>query len=111
VCPEHFALAVDRQQHDPSSQLALTRRLIGLRRSSAALRAGSLRFIDAPTDLLVFERCSPGNRLLCAFNLGLGERSWRPDMDCEWRIIESVGGAEEWSFPPLSGLIARCPPP
>jgi len=102
---------VDRQQLDPGSQLALTRRLIGLRRGSAALRAGSLRFIEAATDLLVFERCSPGDRLLCAFNLGLGERNWRPGSDREWQIVDSVGGAEEWSFPPLSGLIARCPPP
>jgi hypothetical protein len=24
--------------------------------------------------------------------------------------VTAVGGAEEWSFPPLSGLIARCLP-
>jgi alpha-glucosidase len=100
---------VDRQQHDPGSQLALTRRLIGLRRRSAALRAGSLRFIDAPPDLLAFERSSAGNRLLCAFNLGLSERDWRPSAERDWGIIESVGGAEKWKFPPLSGLISQCP--
>jgi alpha-glucosidase len=110
VSPEHFALAMDRQQHDLGSQLALTRRLLGLRRGSAALRLGSLRFIDASADLVVFERVADGNRLLCAFNLGLSERNWRPDMDHAWQIIESVGGAEEWNFPPLSGLIARCLP-
>jgi alpha-glucosidase len=114
VSPEHFALAVDRQQHDPGSQLALTRRLLGLRRGSAALRSGSLRFVDAPAEFVAFERISADNRLLCAFNLGLSERSWRPwdasPKDHAWQIIESVGGAEEWNFPPLSGLIARCPP-
>jgi len=110
VSPEHFALAVDRQQHDADSQLALTRRLIGLRRRSGALRVGQLRFIDAPTDLLVFERSCAGNTLLCAFNLGLSLRNWRPDLEHAWQIIESVGGAAEWSFPPLSGLITRCPP-
>jgi alpha-glucosidase len=101
---------VDRQQHDPGSQLALTRRLLGLRRGSAALRSGSLRFVDAPADFVAFERVSADNRLLCAFNLGLSERSWRPDGYRAWQIIESVGGAEGWNFPPLSGLIARCPP-
>jgi alpha-glucosidase len=108
VSPEHLALAVDRQQHDLGSQLALTRRLIGLRRRSDALRNGSLRFIDAPADLLVFERGSAGQRLLCAFNLGSSECIWRP-VEREWRLVDSVGGAKEWSFPPLSGLIARCP--
>ena len=109
---------MDRQQNDPGSQLALTRRLIDLRRRSPALRSGSLRFIDAPADLVVFERASAGNRLLCAFNLGMSERNWHPwDASLSgsrpkdhWEIIESVGGAEEWRFPPLSGLITRCPP-
>jgi len=52
----------------------------------------------------VFERRSPGNRLLCAFNLGLSERIWRPNAEREWQAIESVGGTKDWSFPPLSGL-------
>lgn len=113
VGPEHFALAVDRQEHDPNSQLALTRRLIKRRCDSGALRTGSLQFIDTPvnTDLLVFERFSPGNRYLCAFNLGSNEQIWRPRADYDCQIIDSVGGAETWSFPPCSGLIARCSPP
>jgi len=79
-----------------------------LRRHSAVLRDGAQRFIDAPADLLVFERSLAGQRLLCAFNLGSSAGRWRPSADREWRMIESVGGAEEWNFPPLSGLIARC---
>jgi alpha-glucosidase len=108
VSPAHLALAVDRQQHDPGSQLGVTRRLMELRRHSAVLRDGAQRFIDAPADLLVFERSLAGQRLLCAFNLGSSERRWRPSAEREWRMIESVGGPEEWNFPPLSGLIARC---
>jgi alpha-glucosidase len=110
VSPAHFALAVDRQQQDPGSQLALARRLIGLRRRSSALREGLLQFVDAAPDLLVFERSGGGEKLLCAFNLGMSARQWRPDSDRQWQIIESVGAAKEWSFPPLSGLIARCLP-
>jgi alpha-glucosidase len=72
------------------------------------LRDGSQRFIDAPADLLLFERSLAGQRLLCAFNLGSSAYVWRPSADHEWRMIESVGGAKEWNFPPRSGLIARC---
>ena len=108
VSPEHFALAVDRQELEPDAQLAVTRRLIGLRRHSPVLRNGAQRFIDAPVDMLVFERNSNGQQLLCAFNLGLNERHWRARADRNWQVIESVGGAASWRFPPLSGLIARC---
>ena len=108
VSAEHFELAVDRQQVEPRSQLALTRRLLGFRRRSAVLREGLLQFIQAPADLLVFERSLGSQRLLCAFNLGLSAGAWSPDLPGGWQTIESVGGAEEWRFPPLSGLIARC---
>ncbi|MEP6886102.1 MAG: alpha-glucosidase [Gammaproteobacteria bacterium] len=110
VSPEHFALAVDRQQQEPGSQLALARRLIGFRHGSAVLREGSLHFIPAQPDLLVFERRLGGQHLLCAFNLGLIACDWRPDNHRSCQIIESVGGVEEWRFPPLSGLIVRCLP-
>ena len=108
VSPEHFALAVDRLEQEPDSQLAVTRRLIALRRCSAVLRDGAQCFIDARADILAFERSLAGQQLLCAFNLGLSERLWRPEADRKWQVIESVGGPQEWRFPPLSGLIARC---
>jgi alpha-glucosidase len=108
ISPEHLGLAVDRQEHEPGSQLAVTRRLIDLRRHSAVLRDGSQRFIDSPSEFLVFERSLAGERLLCAFNLGARAR-WQPATDQKWQMIESVGGAQPWNFPPLSGLIARYP--
>ena len=107
VSPEHFALAVDRQQLDSSSQLAFTRRLIGLRRGSRALREGGLHFVDSPADLLVFERRFGAEQLLCAFNLGMNACSWRPNGAHDWHIIECVGSAHGWTFPPLSGIVAR----
>ncbi len=110
VSPEHFALAVDRQEIDPGSQLALTRRLIRLRRECAALRAGALEFLEAPADLLVFERRGGDARLVCVFNLDSTARVWRPDSTGEWQILASVGGADLWSCPPHSGLIVRCLP-
>ena len=45
---------------DPSSILHLYRKLLDLRRSSAALRIGEMRVIDAPTGLVAWERTCGG---------------------------------------------------
>ena len=68
--PRHRALAADAQARDANSVLAFTRRMIALRRASAALREGDFRAIDAPGDVLAFERIAGAERLLCLFNLG-----------------------------------------
>ena len=63
-------LAVDRQQGAPASMLEFTRKLIALRRGSAALRDGTATLVDAPDGVLMFEREVEGERLLCVFELG-----------------------------------------
>ncbi|HEY6049270.1 MAG TPA: alpha-glucosidase [Sphingomicrobium sp.] len=65
----HAALAVDRQQDDPSSLLHFTRECLKLRRAHAVLRDGSMRIIEAGEQKLVFERRDERSRLLCTFNL------------------------------------------
>jgi alpha-glucosidase len=65
----HRPLAVDRQEADPDSMLNFTRKLIALRRSSAALREGAATVLDAPEGVLMFERETAGERLLCVFEL------------------------------------------
>jgi alpha-glucosidase len=62
-------LAVDRQESDPGSMLNFTRKLIALRRGSAALREGAATVVGAPEGVLAFEREAPGERLLCVFEL------------------------------------------
>jgi alpha-glucosidase len=104
---EHLALAVDRQESDPGSQLALTRRLLALRKRSDALRTGSMRVVEASKALLAFERKGATGHLLCAFNLGLDAHHWQPQHPGEWRVIESVGSTNGWRLAPLSGLIAE----
>jgi alpha-glucosidase len=103
----HAALSVDRQNADPRSQLNLTRHLIGLRQRRAALRTGDLSFIEVSQQLLAFERSSPGERLLCVFNLGPQRLTWQPPAPQSWRLIDEVGGARQWDFPAYSGLIAE----
>jgi glycosidase len=55
--------------------LAFTRAFIALRRRSEALRLGDIRLLDAPGDVLAFERTLGGERLLCVFNLGAAAAS------------------------------------
>jgi alpha-glucosidase len=111
IDPAHAPLAVDVQARDAGSVLAFTRRMIGLRKRHAALRLGALSFLDAPEPLLVFERVTGGERLLCVFNLGAEPCDWAGARG--WRIVDAAGAG--WpvdapapaSLPGYAGFIAR----
>jgi alpha-glucosidase len=107
VDPRHPAMAVDRQDPDPSSILNLTRRLIALRKREPALRLGALRFLDAPAPLLAFERRHGDQTLTCVFNLGHEIVTWTPDGAPV--VIDSVNAAASDTLPPLAGRITRSP--
>lgn len=62
-------LNVAAQRDDPASMLSLYRRLIWLRRSSAALRWGSYRPLSAQESLCAYLREADGERVLVALNL------------------------------------------
>jgi alpha-glucosidase len=104
---EHLALAVDRQERDPDSQLAWTRKVLALRNRHEALLIGSMQVIETPADILAFERRSADQRLLCVFNLSRESRTWEPAQPARWRTIESSARVEHWQLPPLSGVIAE----
>lgn len=107
VAAEHLSLSVDAQEHDSSSTLALTRRLLNMRARSGALRRGSIRFLETTPTLLIFERVTSEERVLCALNFDVQSES-RPELPAgRWRILESVGEASLQSLPPLSGLILK----
>jgi alpha-glucosidase len=101
VDPAHVALAVDAQEGDPNSTLNLTRRLVALRRAKPALRSGAIRRLEAPSQLLVFERGEGEEAMLCAFNLGDETVAWA--LPAGWRIVEQVGEP----MTPLSALTAE----
>ncbi|HEX8064172.1 MAG TPA: alpha-amylase family glycosyl hydrolase [Allosphingosinicella sp.] len=97
----HYPLAVDGQESDSGSTLALTRRLVALRSSRRVLRTGGIRRVEAPAPMLVFERGDGREALLCGFNLGGEAVDWRlPD---GWRIVEQVGTP----MAALSGFVAE----
>ena len=66
---DHAAMAVAVQEADAASLLHWTRRALALRRAHPALRLGALRFINAPSGVVAFERAHDGERLLCVVNL------------------------------------------
>ncbi|HKJ95111.1 MAG TPA: alpha-glucosidase family protein, partial [Gammaproteobacteria bacterium] len=69
VPEEHLPRAVDRQESDDRSTLNRVRRFIGWRHAHPALAKGDILFLDAPEDVLLFERGGDTERILCAFNL------------------------------------------
>ncbi len=66
---DHAARNVRSQLRDPDSHLNLYRRLLALRRGSAALRTGSYQPLDdVPPDCFAFERSRGAERVLVAVN-------------------------------------------
>ena len=80
---------VATQTSDPDSVLSTYRRLIALRRSSAALRSGTLRLAQTESpDVLAWHREAPGERLLIVANFADGPRATHlPDGDVSYRAI------------------------
>ena len=105
VAEAHLPLAVDRQELEPTSQLALTRRLLALRRRLPALRSGALRILEAAGDILIFERGA--GELLCVFNFGRRSHALTRIPPGPWHVLEAVGGASMWTLPAWSGLIVE----
>jgi alpha-glucosidase len=62
----------DEQRWDPTT-LALTRRLLALRRGSTALRRGGMRWVHLDDDVIVFLREHPRERILVALTRAAAE--------------------------------------
>jgi len=103
--PDHRDMAVDVEEADPLSMLALTRRLLAIRNSNAALQGGDLKIIEAHGDLLVFERRSPRQHLICAFNMGREAIKWQPAQPDRWRTLSTVNAATPQLLPAFAAQI------
>jgi alpha-glucosidase len=102
---EHGLLSVDRQEADEMSLLALTRRLIAFRNNNEALLVGRISVIEAKQEMLVFERVTDTQHLLCAYNFGPEPLSWWPAQSDNWCVTEKVAGAEIGTLPGFSGIV------
>jgi alpha-glucosidase len=105
--PDHADLAVDCQERDPASRLALTRHLVAFRAANPALLSGAIKVIEAHDNLLVFERQANDQRLLCAFNFGASALAWSPAQPDRWHPLEEVNGASITMLQPFAGLVAE----
>jgi alpha-glucosidase len=65
----HETLAVDLQDSTPSSVLNIWRSFLAFRKSTVALRDGTLVLHETSGPLVAFERRAGGECLYCAFNL------------------------------------------
>lgn len=106
----HFARAIDRQNRDQDSVLNFTRRVIAFRKATAALRLGSIEFLESPTACVAFVRSIGAEKALCVFNIGAEPVAFSPPEHRNWSVrIET--NAQTSSKPPLnlpawSGYIA-----
>ncbi len=104
---DHPTLAVDQQEQSTDSPLSLTRRLIAFRNANPALLWGNIKITAAHDVLLVFERQTADQHLLCAFNFGAESLDWAPEQPDRWRIINQVGDNSITKLGAVSGYIAE----
>jgi alpha-glucosidase len=77
VDPRHVAMSVDQQEAARDSTLQITRQLLAIRRQVPALRQGRLRIVADDPCVLVLERHSASERVVCVFNLSPERRQSR----------------------------------
>ncbi len=109
VPDEHRRLAVAVQEEDPDSVLNFFRRIIELRRSSPALRAGTQSFIDAPEGVLAYRRELGNECWVAVFNLTPTTVDWMPeraDALEDALALDPIGDA----LPGFGALVGRMPP-
>ena len=107
VDDRHLDLAVDLQNADETSTLAVARRILALLRENRTLREGGMRFFgETNENLAIFQRGTGNDALLCAFNLSDETVEWQ--LPAGWTTIESVNlrGAATDTLPAYAGLIA-----
>lgn len=66
----HLAMNVAAQRANPHSVLSFACQVFALRRARPELDRGDFTLVDAPHEVLQFERQFQGATLVCAFNLG-----------------------------------------
>ncbi len=102
---DNLASAVDRQEADPASLLALTRQLLALRRANPALRHGRAEVLYADHAVLALRRVAEGRAVLALFNLSENAADWPLPQGQNGTVLAAVGGAEPGKLPPFGALL------
>ena len=108
----HLPLAAAAQEGDADSFLNFTRRLIGVRQASTALRTGTSTVLPAPDGVLAFERTCKKERLTCVFNLTGGEKAYPYGSPAI--VVAAFNGAVpgeggSLTLPPYGAIIVHTP--
>lgn len=108
--PDAAARSVAHEEADPASMLHLYRRLLAVRRASPALRAGGIRVLDAPDDVLAWERTRDGDRRVCVVNFASEPREvgspGRLRVEASTHVRES-GEVFDGRLSPDEGVVLR----
>ena len=94
VDPRHRAMAVDVQEADPESVLRFTRAALKTRKDCEALGVGDYTRLEAPEEVLAFERKLNNQRVICVFNLGADPVRWPLPGTPKSKPLLTVGTAE-----------------
>jgi alpha-glucosidase len=78
LADDHRKVNVAAEREDPTSMLALHRRLLALRRNEPVLAVGSYKPLEATGDLLAYAREKDGRCFLVVLNLGHGSQTFAP---------------------------------
>ena len=103
---------VSVQSDNPRSLLTLYRKLLSLRRESAALNAGDFKFLESSPQLLAYQRQCDQQRYLIVLNFG--EKSEKFRLPGKGRVVlstaldreEAVEG--ETQLRGLEGIVVSC---
>ena len=94
------------QRANPRSMLHLYRDLLAARRASPALRRGMVRLLDAPGDVLAYERVSGEDRRLVLVNFG--EQAAHVPLAEHWQVeVASASQPDAGSLPPHAAALLR----
>lgn len=70
VSPKHSEFSIDKQQNSADSILAHCQEFLRFRKQHESLLAGSIEFVTASDNTLVFKRTLNNDTITCCFNLG-----------------------------------------
>jgi alpha-glucosidase len=107
--PRHLALNVKDQARDITSTLEKVRGWLALRKGVQTLRVGDISMLPLEEPLLGWTRTLGNGKLLCIFNVGPSQISYRVVEDGPWRSLHSTPGADfdsaVLSLPPFAAVV------
>ena len=110
VGEDNLARSVDRQEADPASLLNFTRRLLGIRQASPALRHGACKVLACTESLLALSRHHGEETVLCVFNFSALEQAWPAQLDGLGTVLASVNVANDAEAPNCGATVGFTPP-